>query len=307
VVIIKLSLPALRIYDFKINILFLSLLLIHQFLSANIYQANYYSPENILKFAEYLYQEGDYIRAAAEFQRYLFYSGENLSAKDIIYYKVGLCYRFGNDLQKSINYFQKVISNYPQSDYLDDSYYQTSYCYFLMGKYKESISFSEANISFVKSYTIKLKMQQMIGINYIYQKEWMKALHFFDSFEIKDKNDSFTASLVNFTKEGQILPTKSRFLAGLMSSVISGSGKIYCHRTTDGLISLLTIGLASWQAYDGFHKNGIGSVKGWIYGTISAFFYLGNIYGSVVSVNIYNQQLENKFFKKIEIAINAYF
>jgi len=279
----------------------------HQFLSANIYQVNYYSPENILKFAEYLYQEGDYIRAAAEFQRYLFYYGEDLATKDSIYHKIGLCYRFSNDLQKSINYFQKVIFNYPQSNYLDDSYYQASYCYFLMGKYKESIAFSEANISFVKSDTIKLKMQQMIGINYIYKKEWMKALDFFDSFEEKEKKDSFTTLLVNFTKEGQRLPTKSRFLAGLISSVIPGTGKMYCHRTTDGIFSLLTIGLTSWQAYEGFHKKGINSVKGWIYGTISAFFYLGNIYGSIVAVNIYNQQLENRFFKKIEITLNAHF
>lgn len=303
----KLSLPALKIYDFKINIIFLSLLLMYQFLSANIFQVNYYSPENILKFAEYLYQEGDYIRAAAEFQRYLFYYGEDLATKDSIYHKIGLCYRFSNDLQKSINYFQKVIFNYPQSNYLDDSCYQASYCYFLMGKYKESIAFSEANIFSVKSDATKLKIQQMIGINYIYKKEWMKALGFFDSFEEKEKKDSFTTLLVNFTKEGQRLPTKSRFLAGLMSSVVPGTGKMYCHRTTDGIFSLLTIGLTSWQAYEGFHKKGINSVKGWIYGTISAFFYLGNIYGSIVAVNIYNQQLENRFFKKIEITLNAHF
>ena len=30
----------------------------------------YYTPENILKFADFLYTEGDYLRAASEYQRY---------------------------------------------------------------------------------------------------------------------------------------------------------------------------------------------------------------------------------------------
>lgn len=277
-----------------------------QFLLADSYQENYYSPENVLRFAEYLYKEGDYIRAAGEFQRYLFCSSERLTAKDSIYHKIGRCYLLGKDFQKSINYFHKVIFNYPQSDFLDDSYYQIAYSHFSLGKYKDSISFLDDNISIIKSAKKRLKMQQLIGINYIYQKQWAKAAEFFYSFEEKAKGDSFTTSLENFAKQGQQLPRKSKFRAGFMSAIIPGTGKMYCHRKADGIFSLLTIGLASWQAYEGFRKKGVSSVKGWIYGTIGAFFYFGNIYGSVVAVSIYNQQLENKLLKKVGLTINVY-
>ena len=33
-------------------------------------QVDYYSPENVRTFAEYLLQQGDYLRAAGEFERY---------------------------------------------------------------------------------------------------------------------------------------------------------------------------------------------------------------------------------------------
>ena len=35
---------------------------------------DYYSPENVHKFADFLYEQGDYLRAAGEYQRYLFIS-----------------------------------------------------------------------------------------------------------------------------------------------------------------------------------------------------------------------------------------
>jgi len=303
----KFPLFSVKIFNSKINALFLCLLLMPQFLLANNYQENYYSPENILRFADHLYKEGDYIRAAGEFQRYLFYSSERLTARDSIYHKIGRCYQFGKDFQKSMNYFHKVIFNYPQSDYLDDSYCQIAYSHFFLGKYKESISFLDANISIIKSAKMRLKMQQLIGLNYIYQKQWAKATEFFYSFEEKEKGDSFTTLLANFAKQGQQLPRKSKFLAGFMSAIIPGTGKMYCHRTADGFFSLVTIGLTSWQAYEGFRKKGVSSVKGWIYGTIGVFFYLGNIYGSVVAVSIYNQQLENELLKKVGLTINVYF
>ena len=35
---------------------------------------DYYTPENVRKFADFLYEQGDYLRAAGEYQRYLFSS-----------------------------------------------------------------------------------------------------------------------------------------------------------------------------------------------------------------------------------------
>lgn len=286
---------------------FLILLVMHQLLPASTSQENNYKPKNILRFAEHLYQERDYLRAAGEFQRYLYYFNSFPSDADVIFHKIGLCYRFAGEFQRSTHYFQQVIDSFPQSIYLNDSYYQIALAYFLMSKYEESISISNINFSLVNSRTSRLKIQQLKGISYIYQKKWNNALDLLGSIEKDPKNNYLTAQLVDFAEQGKKLPKKSKFLAGLMSSIIPGSGKMYAHRTSDGFVSLLTIGLTGWQAYSGFHKDGVKSVRGWIYGTITAFLYLGNIYGSVVAVNIYNQQLEDKLFERISVTVNVHF
>jgi len=270
-------------------------------------QENAFSPKNILSFAEHLYQEGDYLRAAGEFQRYLFCFETIPPDADSIFFKIALCFRAGKNFQKSLDYFQGLVRDFPQSSYLDEARYQLAYVYFLMGKYKESLDTAQNNFSLIQSEKHKLKIQQLHGLNFIYQKKWLQALQHFNSFDETSRNNPLTLILKNLAEEGKNLPHKSKFLAGLMSAIIPGTGKIYARRTADGLFSLLTIGVTSWQAYDGFRKDRTHSVKGWIYGALSAFFYLGNIYGSVVAVNIYNGQLENTLLKKAGVTVDVYF
>jgi tetratricopeptide (TPR) repeat protein len=288
-------------------ILLLILLAAVPYLAAQAEPTKYFLPENILRFAESLYQEGDYLRAAGEFQRYL-YSFDALPDKaDAIIYKIGLCYKKGNDFEKSAATFRKLLDLYPQSPLAPDSYCEIGYSYFLMKSYDRSMAFLSTPMSFNPNQDLSLKVLQLRGLNYLYKKQWNAAAAYFHSLEPPAKKNSLTQTLLNFSEEGWRLPRKSQFLAGFLSAIIPGAGKIYSRRTADGLASLVTVGLTAWQAYEGFHKDGVHSTKGWIYGTLSAFFYVGNIYGSVVSVNIYNEHLENALLEKIGIAIHVAF
>ena len=152
-----------------------------------------------------------------------------------------------------------------------------------------------------------LKMKRLVGLNYIQQKEWNEAFGFLEISSSNAKRDSLTILLADFAREGQQLPRRSEFLAGLFSTVIPGTGKIYSNRSIDGLFSLLTIGLTGWQAYEGFSKDGSKSVKGWVFGSISGVFYLGNIYGSVVAAQIYNDQQAEKLLDRVRATVNVYF
>jgi len=295
---------------FRLNIFFsiFFALWINQILQPNTLQEeSYYKPENILLFAESLYQEGEYLRAVSEFQRYLYFFDDLPPNADYIFYKIGFCFRMCKNFQKAIDYFQKVIDDYPKSNYRDDCYYQIALCYFFMGNHQESISFVDSNFQNITSNPKSLKMFNLKGLNLIYQKKWDEAIEHFSSFRENQRIDYFTSSLLNFAKEGKQLPRKNKFMAGLLSTVIPGTGKIYCGRTADGLVSLLTIGLTGWQAYEAFRKEGRNSTRGWVYGTLSIFLYLGNIYGSTVAVKIYNEQLEDNFFKRISATVNVYF
>jgi tetratricopeptide (TPR) repeat protein len=264
-------------------------------------QVDYHSPDNVYQFADYLYKIGDYSRAIGEYQRYLFIS--NSHNYDSIYYKIGLCYEYSNNPETARNIFFKIVNTFPNSDFLDRTYYQIAFTYYKNHDYDYSIAFAEDNISKMSTVFGKYKLYSLICINNLYEKKWEAAYNNFNilkSNEYKDFNDS-VSKLEIFTIDGMNLKYKSVILASLFSAFIPGSGKMYTGRINDGIYSFATIGISAWQAYDGFRSKGANSVKGWIYGILGTTLYLGNIYGSAVSVQIYNNKLEENIYNRISI------
>lgn len=273
---------------------------------ADSLQVDYYSPGNILRFADHLYDEQDYVRAAGEYLRYLFYS----SAKaDSITYKIGLCYRLGGEVSNAIKFFQKIPDEYTQSSLLPYAHYEIAYSYFLMEKYKLSVSHVNGNINNIKNAADRLRLKRLVGFCYLKEKRWSNAAFVFDSLVSISSDPGSKKSLLklkSYAEEGKHLSLKSPVMAGVLSTVFPGMGKLYCKRYKEALSSFIIIGIHGWQAYDGFHKKGRDSIKGWIFATAGGIFYLGNIYGSTVSAHIYNRQLEKNLLAKIDVEINFY-
>ena len=270
-------------------------------------EVKYFSPENILRFANALYEQKEYRRAAVEYYRYLFSHETAQSEAARIYFKIGLCYQRLNDFDRSINAFQYVIKTKPESDLSWDASCQVAYGFFLTGRYEESISYAKDLFQNINSKERMIKWAQIIGINYIFQKKWEKAIEYIDSLEATIANNPLMIELKGYAGLGNRIQRRNPIFAGIMSAILPGTGKIYAGRTNDGIISFLTIALAGWQAYDGFSKHGIRSAKGWIYGSLGAFFYFGNIYGSISATKILNKQRESRFFEGINIKLRIYF
>ena len=89
-----------RIHKFLL-VIWLSITPLLSFASAEE-PIEYYAPENVLKFADFLYEQGDYLRAAGEYQRYLFYKPQDTEQ---IHYKIAVSYRFGGKTEQAIQRF----------------------------------------------------------------------------------------------------------------------------------------------------------------------------------------------------------
>jgi tetratricopeptide (TPR) repeat protein len=272
-------------------------------------QENYYSPGNIYRFAEYLYNEREFLRAAGEYQRLLILPDSTLSA-DLLMYKIANCYQLACKYEMSSRYFQKIIDDYQVTNYREKSYPQIAYNYLKSGFYDQSIHFIQENINNSSLKITQLKMKIIQGINYFYQRKWRISYDHFLSLKPENSAEQDSLSLKYFSyldtfaqlaKEACQFPYKNKLFAGMVSTIIPGSGKVYAGRSKDGLYSFILIGICGWQSYDGFSKKGVHSLKGWIYGSLGAFFYVGNIYGSIVAVKIYNEKIEEQFIKKVEL------
>lgn len=78
-----------------------------------------------------------------------------------------------------------------------------------------------------------------------------------------------------------------------MSAIIPGSGKMYVGEWSDGIAAFLVTGLFAFLAYDNFRADH--TTRAWIFTGLGAFFYAGNVYGSIASAQIFNARVDFKF------------
>ena len=100
---------------------------------------------------------------------------------------------------------------------------------------------------------------------------------------------------------------KSPALAGMLSAIIPGTGKIYVGEWGDGITALLVTSLFAFLAYDNFQADH--TTRAWIFTGLGAFFYAGNIYGSIASAQIFNAKIEFEFNEGLNLFLkqNNYF
>ncbi len=94
---------------------------------------------------------------------------------------------------------------------------------------------------------------------------------------------------------------KSQVLAGLFSAILPGSGKIYAGERGSGISSLLLLAGLGGMAVENIIKSGIMSWNGLLSTSLFGIFYLGNVYGSVISIKKYRQ----RFYEEKDQAIVA--
>ncbi|MBN1210938.1 MAG: hypothetical protein JXA92_00025 [candidate division Zixibacteria bacterium] len=261
--------------------------------TTDVKPVEYFSPPNLLRFADYLYETGDYLRAAGEYRRYLFSvnGGENT---DDVYYRMIRALFIGEDYRRCRELLGNFEKEYPGSTRVPSLPLYESVIEFRQNEYELSLTRAvrtEAGDRALRN--------RLVAANYIMLGEYPEAAKIACAPETPGYNADWCRRLENI----DTLPFKSKFLSGTMSALVPGLGKIYCKRTADGVYSLILVGLSAWQAYDGFEEDGTESVKGWLLGTIGAVFYLGNIYGSVIAAELYNYRVKDDFVQGFRIDI----
>lgn len=227
-----------------------------------------FSPEGIYKFARYLYDQGEFLRAAGEFQRYIFLAHPPFGRRDSVLLRIGMCYRKAGKFRKALKYFGKV-----EGSLREEARYQAGLCYIYLGNYDTVATWEDAGP----------RLRTLIFAARLLDGRWEEA----------QKIVPHEGRWKDILGMGENLPRRSPVLAGLLSAVVPGMGKVYCGRTWDGIYSLVTIGTFAWQSYSGF--KGRSSLKGWAFGAAAGIFYLGNIYGSAAAAKIYNLEEHERF------------
>ncbi|MDN4165412.1 hypothetical protein QWY31_07860 [Cytophagales bacterium LB-30] len=104
---------------------------------------------------------------------------------------------------------------------------------------------------------------------------------------------------------------KKPWVAGMLSAVVPGAGRVYNGRWGQGIMSLMIIGIMGAQTYEAYQKSGPESVRFIAYGTLLSSLYVANIAGSMVNVRITrnekNEAIDQKILFSMHMPLRAIF
>lgn len=229
-------------------------------------------------FADNLYCEQDYLRAAEEYE-----SLSQTFLSDTVLYKIGKSYSIIGDYSKAINSFNLIPVS---SEMFFNSRLEQAKIFYLTNEKKmllnlltlDNFSSPELKKILIAFY---LKMNQTDSISN-------------DLFQFSDEDES---TFKNFFERRKNPPYKSEILAGILSAIVPGAGKIYTEEYGDGITAFILTGFFSYLAYDNFKHSH--NFRAYLFSGLAAGFYLGNIYGSVASAQIFNAKIDFDFLKEL--------
>lgn len=244
-----------------------------------------FQSENIIKFADQLFCEKDYIRSANEYLRI-----DETLRDEKINFKIALSLSTIGDYSSAKSIFGQIKESSP---YYSSSRYEMMKILFLEEKYPELRALFQAGNNKIISQN-ELAANKLYYISYLRDSKDIPSLNdFVKPFEIIEQDE------INSLYQMKINPQKKNpVAASLLSAIIPGAGKIYTGEISDGIFAFIATGLLSFLAYDNFkadHK-----FRGWLFSGLAAGFYAGNVYGSYASAQIYNARIKYEFNLRLD-------
>ncbi len=253
-----------------------------------------------LTFADSLFREGDYLNAAHEYKRLLF-SEADAPNRDFIAFRVAASYQNAGRLDAAIRAYTALIDMYPKSVLVARAKTNIAECRILSGASEQGIAALTQFLTEHKQSALAPRAHFTIGMLHADKGDWRQARNVWNELfatypesPFADISDKFA----RYLQATDLFPHRSRTLAGLLSTVLPGSGQVYAGRTLDGLATFVSVALltgASLYYVDNERLEVAVPV-----GILGLFFYGNGIYQSVHAARTFNRYHEHQFRNRLQ-------
>jgi len=258
---------------------------------------NVYSQDfcNDLMFVSHLINTGQYDEAAFCLHKTINQKNLNQSTLDSINYLSGWAAYNQKKLDTSAFYLLNVSIN---SQYYYKSHFFAGYDYCYLGDYKKSTAVLD-EINEKDSNYFQLKLLEKMGICLL-QKDYKNYNLYSQKLKYPNYSIAKEKNILNeIYNHSQCFNPKSIIFAGFLSTIIPGLGKVYAGKLGEGITAFTTVGILAAITMENYIKAGPYNYKTLLFGSLFTVFYIGNIYGSAISIKVYR----NEFYKNNEKSI----
>ena len=249
----------------------------------------------LIKFAEELFNLGEYYRAITEYMRIRSYFSSVQDSINIDL-RIAECYYFGDRLEESASAYKSAYrstsipkeKNYALFKLADINYRLARYdkaedaLYRLLevndaeynGRAKYFLGYMEASI-----------------FNWSSSAKWLNSISNDHPWYSNAEEISFKLS------NPKLLPRKNPVMAGILSAIIPGSGYCYTGNCKIGGASFILNTLFILGAVEAFKDRSF--AIGTTFAVIGSGWYTGNIFGSVSKAHRYNASVKTEYFLRL--------
>jgi TolA-binding protein len=253
--------------------------------------------DQILGFADALFDNGDYFRAITEYKRFLFLYPTDARAGRV-QLQVGLSYQRGQQWEDARKTFEAIAQQHPDAAIRAEAAYRVGETSFQQGRYAQAMADLRPVAERYGQTPVGERARYLLGWSYLRARQWPDASQTFETIDTTSPLFPSSRALADAAREGENLPRKSPALAGLMSAVIPGTGHFYTGRFRDGTVALLLNGAflaAGIEAVSAGNEAAAGLLL-----FFEAAWYSGAIYGAVNAAQKYNLDLEERWLQGLE-------
>ncbi len=247
-------------------------------------------PQTQLDYADHLFENQQYLRAAEEYQRFAFFFRYHPEQPKTLY-KAGKAFLLAGDASTALARF-KELANQPESTPLTiDANFMMVECYLNLNAPTQATVQLHNIIAMTGDRAIEDRAYHRLGWLYINYADWPAAQRAFSQVSPTHRRHYRTDEVAALLEKTSSIPRKSPTLAGTLS-IIPGAGQLYCQRYEDALIAfLVNVGLF-WAAGESFQEDQ--PALGGLLTFIGIGFYSGNIYGAISDAHKYNHNQQRQ-------------
>ena len=252
------------------------------------------------RYAEQLFESGDYQAARREYKRLLFYQPDT-ELRDVADYRIAQSYYYQNEATRAEGLFRKFSAIHPNSPLRFQSQLMLGQLHFDAGEYALARSGLFELLHASKEPEVSAAAHYLRGWCYIHTTDWNKAiseLRQVDISHINTLHGKKAHELADTLLEETPLPFKSPQVAAWLSTVVPGSGQLYAGKIKEGILAAALNGTFIYLAVDAIRDRrymdcaGI-SFVGWQ-------FYWGNRISAQQLASEYNKNREQALIQTLK-------
>lgn len=252
------------------------------------------------RYAEQLFESGDYQAARREYKRLLFYQPDT-EFTDVADYRIAQSYYYQNEPDRAERLFDEFLGAHPNSPFRFQSQLMIGQLQFDAEAYSLARTTLFELLHASADTEVAAAAHYLRGWCYIHTNDWNKAiteLRRADTLQIDTSRRKEARRLADTLLAETPLPHKSPQMAEWLSTVVPGSGQFYVGNVKEGILAAALSGTFIYLAVDAIRERRYVDCTGIAF--VGWQFYWGNRINARRLASEYNKNYEQKLIQTLK-------